>query len=64
MKQEHVAWGAASMLFKRHGADAPLIVASRIGELATIGDNDGITMWKAIAACLDQMMRLSDGATH
>ncbi|MEK7454341.1 MAG: hypothetical protein AABZ76_05415 [Pseudomonadota bacterium] len=52
------------MLFKRHGADAPLIVASRIGELATIGDNDGITMWKAIAACLDQMMRLSDGATH
>lgn len=52
------------MLFKRHGADAPLIVASRIGELATIGDNDGIAMWKAIATCVDQMIRLSDGATH
>lgn len=64
MKQEHVAWGAAFMLFKRHGADAPLIAASRIGELATIGDNDGIAMWKAVGVCLDQMTRLSDGAIH
>jgi hypothetical protein len=60
MEQGHVAWGAASMLLKRHGADAPVLVATRIGELALAGDMDGVAMWKAIAVCMDQLMR-TDG---
>lgn len=58
MEQRQVAWGAAAMLLKRHGDHAPVIVATRIGELATAGDMDGVAMWKAIAACLHQLMRL------
>lgn len=57
MKQEHVAWGAASMLLKQHSDDAPIVVAQRIGELAAIGALDGVEMWQAIAACMDQLMR-------
>lgn len=52
------------MLFKRHGADAPLIVAHRTEELARIGDDDGIALWKATPACLDQILRLPGGVTH
>jgi len=61
MKQEHVAWGAASMLLKWHGDHAPAIVAERIGELALAGDMEGLAMWKEIAACMD---RLSDCLTR
>ncbi|KZC80927.1 hypothetical protein AYR46_08405 [Sphingobium yanoikuyae] len=57
MEQRQVKWAAASMLLKRHGSDAPLVVATRIGEFASVGNHDGVAMWTAIAACLDKMMR-------
>jgi len=57
MEQRHVAWGVTAMLLKRHGDHAPVIVATRIGELATAGDVDGVAMWKGIAACLQQLVR-------
>jgi hypothetical protein len=56
MEQDHVAWGAAFMLLKRHEDDAPAVVAARIGELALAGDVAGVDVWKSIAACVDQIM--------
>lgn len=55
MNKEHVAWGAASMLVKRHGYHAPVIVAKRVGELVLAGDMEGVAMWKDIAVCMDQL---------
>lgn len=60
MDQQHVPWAAASMLIRRHGDDAPLIVAQRLGELAVEGDLEGISMWKSIAACMDKLTRRYD----
>ena len=57
MDQQHVPWAAASMLVKRYGSDAPTKVAERLGELALAGDVEGVTMWKQIAACMDQLNR-------
>lgn len=49
-------WACAQQVIKQHGAKAPTHVASRIGDLATAGDMDGVDTWKAIAARVDQLM--------
>ena len=45
------------MLLRRHGDDARLVVAQRLGELASAGDFEGVSMWKKIARCMDQLVR-------
>ena len=57
MTEDQVLWGAASMLLKRHGVDAPRKVAERIGELALEDDAAGIALWTEIARRMDEIMK-------
>lgn len=57
MTEDEVMLGAAIMLLKRYGDQAPMRVAERIGELAVAGDDLGIATWKAIAARMDEILR-------
>ncbi|WIW90460.1 hypothetical protein K3M67_20825 (plasmid) [Sphingobium sp. V4] len=57
MTDDQVMLGAAIMLIKRHGDQAPVKVAERIGELAAEGDEMGVAVWKAIAAYMDDILR-------
>src|SRR3569623_401021 len=47
-------WRLAEALavHKRHGADAPMHVAERIGELALAGDHAGVKRWQRLDAAL------------
>ena len=50
-------WGAAVMLIKQHGDLAPLKVAERIGQLAMQGDDEGVAVWRAVAAHMGAIRR-------
>lgn len=54
-------WACAQQVIKQHGAKAPLHAASRIGDLATAGDADGVQAWQDIAARIDQLMDYRTG---
>tara|TARA_B100000378_G_scaffold174584_1_gene140837 strand:+ start:2263 stop:2469 length:207 start_codon:yes stop_codon:yes gene_type:complete len=54
-------WACAQQVIKQHQAKAPQHVASRIGELATAGDLDGVQVWQAIAERVDQLMDYRSG---
>ena len=56
LTEEHVIWGAASILLRQHGERAPLMVAERIDALAVESDDLGCAIWKAIAGCMDQLL--------
>lgn len=58
--QEHV-WACALAIERQHGPRAAVVVAERIGALALAGDREGIAMWKAIAACLDELIKAQNG---
>jgi hypothetical protein len=49
-------WACAQQVIKQHGANAPLHVATRIAELATDQDAEGVKTWQAIAERVDQLM--------
>ena len=57
MTNDQIALGAAMMLLRRHGDQAPTKVAARIGELAVEGDWEGLTFWKTVASKMDQILR-------
>lgn len=46
----------ASMLLRRHGDRAPVVVAERIGQLASEGKDEGVALWREVAIRLDQML--------
>lgn len=46
----------ASMLLRQHGELAPLKVAELIGELAVLGEMDGVTLWREVAVRLDALL--------
>ncbi|WP_447759829.1 DUF6961 family protein [Sphingopyxis panaciterrae] len=54
--ERHI-WACAVAVEKQHGDGALLFVAKRIGTLALAGDEEGVAMWKAIAARLDALRR-------
>jgi hypothetical protein len=54
---EQENWAIASTLLTKHGDEAPLHIAARMGELAVAEDAAGLERWKAIARCMDQLMR-------
>lgn len=62
LTQEQIPWGAASMLLRHHGDQAPMIAAQRISELSALADEAGVAMWKKIVTCIAQMT--SDEARH
>lgn len=57
LTEDQVLWGAASMLLKQHGANAPRKVAERIGELALEDDAAGLALWTEIARRMDEMIK-------
>ncbi|WP_066559666.1 DUF6961 family protein [Sphingobium sp. TKS] len=56
MTRDQELWGMASMLLRQHGELAPLRVAARIGELAALGEMNGVTLWREVALRLDALM--------
>ncbi len=59
LTEDQVLWGAAAMLMKRHGKDAPRKVAERIGALALEDDQAGMALWVEIAR---RIARMQDGS--
>ena len=57
MTEDQVMWGAAVMLIKQHGDLAPVKVAERIGQVAMQGDDEGVVVWRAVAAHMDAILR-------
>ena len=47
----------ASMLLRQHGDRAPVVVAERIGQLASEGKGAGVALWKEVARRVDQILR-------
>ena len=47
----------ASMMLRRHGERAPVVVAERLGQLASEGKEEGVALWKEVARRVDQLMR-------
>jgi hypothetical protein len=62
MTEDQVMLGAAMMLLKRHGDQAPLKVAERIGVLAADGDEMGVAVWRAIAGHMNAILHA--GSLH
>jgi hypothetical protein len=62
MTEDQVMLGAAMMLLKRHGDQAPLKVAERIGALAADGDEMGVAVWRVIARHMHAILRA--GSVH
>lgn len=48
-------WACASQVLRQHGDRADEHIASRVIELALAGDEEGVLVWKAIAARLDRL---------
>ena len=49
--------GAANILIKRHGADAPLEAAQRADKLLALGDVEGCAIWKRIGRAVEELAR-------
>lgn len=49
-------WAEALAFEKLWGEDAPLRIAERIGVLALLGDEAGVSRMKEIAACFERMI--------
>lgn len=56
MTRDQELWGVASMMLNRHGQDAPVKVAERLGALAVAGEAEGVTMWQEVARRLHALI--------
>ncbi|WP_311270680.1 DUF6961 family protein [Sphingobium sp. WCS2017Hpa-17] len=56
MTRDQELWGVASMMLNRHGQDAPVKVAERLGALAVAGEAEGVAMWQEVARRLQALM--------
>lgn len=48
-------WRAATLMLKRYGEKALEESASRIDELVTAGDDDGVAVWRRISDAVGQL---------
>ncbi|KKW92937.1 DUF6961 family protein [Sphingobium chungbukense] len=55
MTRDQELWGMASMVLRQHGDRAPVVVAERIGQLASEGKAEGVALWKEVARRLEQL---------
>ncbi|QJU60287.1 hypothetical protein HL653_23385 [Sphingomonas sp. AP4-R1] len=55
MTRDRELWARAAALLRRHGEEAPKVVAERVGALALEGDEEEIAVWLAIATRMDQL---------
>ncbi|QGP77780.1 DUF6961 family protein [Sphingobium sp. CAP-1] len=56
MTRDQELWGVAGMMLNRHGPDAPVKVAERLGALAMAGEAEGVAMWQEVARRLQALM--------
>ncbi|NML88784.1 hypothetical protein HHL26_06845 [Sphingobium sp. TB-6] len=56
MTRDQELWGMASVLLRQHGDRAPVVVAERIGQLASEGKAEGVAMWKEVARRLERLI--------
>lgn len=50
-------WSCAQAMLNRHGDQAPLKIAERIGALALDGDEQGVATWRRIAGAADELRK-------
>ena len=50
-------WAMALWIEKRHGADAGVYIAEKVGQAVLEADPVGVELWKGIASRYDQLMR-------
>jgi len=55
MSPEHHLWACANLILDRYGQDASEFVTQRLAQMAKEGDADGMRVWEATAARLDQL---------
>lgn len=60
MNRDQELWGMASMLLRQHGERAPVVVAERIGQLASEGEGEGVALWKEVAWRLERLSAPDD----
>lgn len=60
MTRDQELWGMASMLLRQHGERAPVVVAERIGRLASEGKPEGAELWRQVAIRLDRIIAAKD----
>ena len=56
MTRDQELWCMASMLLRQHGELAPVKVAERVGELAVLGETDGVALWQEVAHRMDALI--------
>jgi hypothetical protein len=49
-------WRAATLMLKRYGEKALEESASRVDELTTAGDDDGVAVWRRISDAVGQLI--------
>jgi hypothetical protein len=58
-------WRAATLMLKRYGEKALEESASRVDELATAGDDDGVAVWRRISDAVGQLVNTTPpGPVH
>jgi hypothetical protein len=55
MTRDEELWGMAIMVLQRHGDQAALYVAERIGKLALHGEAEGVALWREVAHRLNML---------
>lgn len=63
MPTDHELWALALMVERDHGAGAARYIARMVVTAASINDQAGIDLWKAIAAKHDQLQSSSSSPT-
>lgn len=53
----------ALAVLRQHEDRTPVVVAERIGQLASEGKAEGVALWEEVAIRLDRLMR-SEGASQ
>ena len=51
---------AANLVIKRHGVDAELVAAQRVGQMIERGDFEGVRMWQRVTRAIVEMQGPGD----
>ena len=57
MISEREIWQSASVMIKRHGAEAAIQAAMRVDQMLEAGDVDGAATWKAIMRAIGDLQQ-------
>jgi hypothetical protein len=57
-------WTAASLLVKRHGADAVIEAARMIDRMLDLSDREGQVVWRRIKCAIETLQAPASGLPH